>query len=262
MDSKGPSLYTEAGPSGDLSRSNDEDSLVDAPLISADALHSAIRNEFQPITTNRHSTLLSALHVVFVVLSMCVAVLCELKVGQEDVCNSVLGQVKGQSAILFGKACLWVLVLLYTKHAQHHLRQARTVGYLNFYRQMEGAEQPPLCVQSAGNVLLLVVLAAPLSAPLTTYLLLAILSVELLVALPWLLFYTVKVTQFNRKRPAPDAEECSHHVSVTSLPTETGFRDGSSLEEVVEKQADLIEYLKQRNTLLSKRLLNLSTAQH
>lgn len=38
-------------------------------------------------------------------------------------------------------------------------------------------------------------------------------------------------------------------------------REGSSLEEVVEKQADLIEYLKQHNTLLSKRLLNLS-AQH
>lgn len=38
-------------------------------------------------------------------------------------------------------------------------------------------------------------------------------------------------------------------------------RGGSSLEEVVEKQADLIEYLKQHNTLLSKRLLNL-TAQH
>lgn len=40
-----------------------------------------------------------------------------------------------------------------------------------------------------------------------------------------------------------------------------GHREGSSLEEVVEKQADLIEYLKQHNTLLSKRLLNL-TAQH
>lgn len=38
-------------------------------------------------------------------------------------------------------------------------------------------------------------------------------------------------------------------------------REGSRLEEVVEKQADLIEYLKQHNTLLSKRLLNL-TAQH
>lgn len=38
-------------------------------------------------------------------------------------------------------------------------------------------------------------------------------------------------------------------------------REGSSLEDVVEKQADLIEYLKQRNTSLSKRLLNL-TAQH
>lgn len=38
-------------------------------------------------------------------------------------------------------------------------------------------------------------------------------------------------------------------------------RECSSLEEVVEKQADLIEYLKEHNAQLSKRLLNL-TAQH
>ena len=38
-------------------------------------------------------------------------------------------------------------------------------------------------------------------------------------------------------------------------------RDGSSLEEVVEKQADLIEYLKQHNTLLSKRILALTSQQ-
>ncbi|KAG7221907.1 hypothetical protein INR49_016933 [Caranx melampygus] len=93
--------------------------------------------------------------------------------------------------------------------------------------------------------------------------LLSILGLELLVSVPCLLYYTVKVMRFNQERAAPDVsqEENSHTYSVTSLPTETGFREGSSLEEVVEKQADLIEYLKQHNTLLSKRLLNL-TAQH
>ncbi|MED6265927.1 hypothetical protein CHARACLAT_030461 [Characodon lateralis] len=75
--------------------------------------------------------------------------------------------------------------------------------------------------------------------------------------------FAVKVMKFNKEQAAPDVsqEEHSHNYTVTSVPTETGFRGSSTLEEVVEKQADLIEYLKQHNTLLSKRLLNL-TAQH
>uniref|UniRef100_A0A8C2Z7B5 Transmembrane protein 192 n=1 Tax=Cyclopterus lumpus TaxID=8103 RepID=A0A8C2Z7B5_CYCLU len=254
-----------------MSRSTEEDSLVDGPLISADALHSAIRREFQTIPTPCHAILLSLLHVVYVVLSMCVAVLCVLELGQKEVCASILGNVRGDSVIVFGKVCLWVLVLLFTGCVQHHHGQARSRGYLRFYRQTQGLKHLPLTVHSAGtvavtlkeecvsvfvyvfcagNVLLLVILAV-------------VLGFELLVALPCLLYYTVQVMRFNRERAAPDVSQEEHSLnhSVVSLPRETGFREGSSLQEVVEKQADLIEYLKQHNTLLSKRLLNL-TAQH
>ncbi|KAI3353307.1 hypothetical protein L3Q82_019849, partial [Scortum barcoo] len=253
----------QAGTSVDMSRSLDEDSLVDGPLISPDALHSAIRREFQTVPTPCHAGLLSLLHIVYVVLSVCLAVMCMLKLGQEDVCASILHNVQGDSVILFGKVCLWVLVLLFTRCVQHHHSRARRRGYLRFYRQTQGLKHLPLTVHSAGNVLLLFVLAARFSLNLYTYVLLSILGLELLVSLTCLLYYTVKVMQFNRERAAPDVsqEEHSHNFSVTSLPTETGFREGSSLEEVVEKQADLIEYLKQHNTLLSKRLLNL-TSQH
>ncbi|XP_035493047.1 transmembrane protein 192 isoform X1 [Scophthalmus maximus] len=263
MDSKEPSLYAQAGPSVDMTRSLEEDSLVDAPLISADALHSAIRREFQTVPTHCLAALLSLLHVVYVVLSVCVAVLCVLKFGQVEVCASVLGNVLGNSVIVYGKVCLWVLVLVFTRCVQHHHSRARRRGYLCFYRQTQGLKELPLAVHSAGNVSVLVVLAARLSSPVQTYLLLSILGLELLVAVPCLFYYTVKVVRFNRERAAPDVsqEEHSHTYSITSLPTETGFREGSCLEEVVEKQADLIEYLKQHNTLLSKRLLNL-TAQH
>ncbi|TEA30137.1 hypothetical protein DBR06_SOUSAS25610005, partial [Sousa chinensis] len=37
--------------------------------------------------------------------------------------------------------------------------------------------------------------------------------------------------------------------------SETGFRTLLSLEEIVEKQGDIIEYLKRHNALLSQRLL-------
>ncbi|XP_054460593.1 transmembrane protein 192 isoform X2 [Anoplopoma fimbria] len=263
MDSKGPSLYAPPGNSVDMSRSTEEDSLVDGPLISADALHSAIRREFQTIPTPCHAVLLSLLHVVYVVLSMCVAVLCVLEFGQPEVCLSILGNVRGDSVIVFGKVCLWVLVLLFTGCVQHHHSQARSRGYLRFYRQTQGLKHLPLTVHSAGNVMLLVVLAVRLSPNVQTYMLLSVLGLELLVAMPCLVYYTVQVMRFNRERAAPDVSQEEHSLtySVTGLPRETGFREGSSLQDVVEKQADLIEYLKQHNTLLSKRLLNL-TAQH
>lgn len=163
--------------------------------------------------------------------------MCVLKVGQEEVCASILGNVPGDSVILFGKVCLWVLVMLFTGCAQHHHNRARSRGYLRFYRQMQGLKHLPLTVHSAGttahmlsgnyksvyctcrgqfspqdgsntkgitcvcvsvclcagNVLLLVVLAAQLSLTVHTYMLLSILGLELLVALPCLLYYTGKL---------------------------------------------------------------------
>ncbi|XP_040043302.1 transmembrane protein 192 [Gasterosteus aculeatus] len=263
MDSKEPSLYAPTSSLVDMSRSTEEDSLVDGPLISADVLHSAISREFQAVPTPCHAALLSLLHVVYVVLSMCVALLCVLEFGEKDVCASILGNVRGDSVIVFGKVCLWVLVLLFTGCVQHHHSQARRRGYLRFYRQTQGLKHLTLTVHSAGNVILLVVLASQLSPTLQTQMLIGILGAELLFALPCLIYYTVQVMRFNRERAAPDVsqEEDSLSHSVGSLPRETGFREGSNLHEVVEKQADLIEYLKQHNTLLSKRLLNLS-AQH
>lgn len=97
------------------------------------------------------SVLSFVFQVVYVVLSMCVAVLCVLKFGQEDVCMSILGHVRGDSVILFGKVCLWVLVLLFTGCAQHHHNRARSRGYLRFYRQMQGLKHLPLTVHSAGT---------------------------------------------------------------------------------------------------------------
>lgn len=160
------------------------------------------------------------------VLSLCVGLLCEMKFGQEELCKRILGNVEGESVILFGKVCVWVLVLLFSMCAQRHHSRARRRGYLRFYRQMQGLKDLPFTVHStgttapvwqptacvalvgaslchtvavmlkeefclcAGCVLLLVVIAAPLPAALHTYLLFSILGLELLVTFPSLLYYT------------------------------------------------------------------------
>uniref|UniRef100_A0A3P9L2Z2 Transmembrane protein 192 n=1 Tax=Oryzias latipes TaxID=8090 RepID=A0A3P9L2Z2_ORYLA len=263
MDFQRPSAHVQAGPSVDITQSTEEDTLVDGPLISADALHSAIRREFQTLPTHLHAALLSLLHIVFVVLSICVAVLCVLKFGQEERCMHFLGNEPGSSIIVYAKACLWLLVLAFSCCVQHHHNKVRGRGYLQFYRQTQQLKHLPFTIHSSGNVLMLIFLTVRLSQTVRTYMLLSILGLELLLTFPCLLYYAVKVMQFNGERAAPDVnqEELSHSYSVTGQPIETGFRGASTLEEVVEKQADLIEYLKHHNSLLSKRLLNL-TAQH
>ncbi|KAK6324370.1 hypothetical protein J4Q44_G00037120 [Coregonus suidteri] len=234
----------------DVSQSVEEDPLVDGPLIPPDALQSAIRREFTTLHTHCPAVLLILLEVAYVSLSVCVAVVCVLEVGREE-CVSVLGNVRGQSVVAMGKVCVWLCVLLFGVCVQHHHSRVRSRGYLRFYRETRTLKHLPLIIHSAGNAAVLVVLSADLSEAehLPVYLLLGILGLELLT---W-------VVRFNRERAGPDISQDEQSNSYNT--TETGFREGSSLEEVVEKQADLIDYLKQHNTLLSKRLLNM-TAQH
>uniref|UniRef100_A0A3P9MS19 Transmembrane protein 192 n=1 Tax=Poecilia reticulata TaxID=8081 RepID=A0A3P9MS19_POERE len=238
-------LLQQAGSSADMTRSTEEDSLVDGPLISADALQSAMRREFQSVPTTCPAGFLSLMHVrnalsapVLLVSSGCVR-------DAVGVCGRVV-------VIVFGKVFLWVLMLLHTAWMHHHHSRVRSRGYLSFYRRTQRLKQLPLVIHSTGGT-------AHSSLELRFHYIHGV----ILVAVPCLLYYTVRVMQFNRRRAAPDVsqEEHSHSYSVTNQPTETGFRGSSGLEEVVEKQADLIEYLKQHNTLLSKRLLN-HTAQH
>lgn len=262
MDSKGTSGYA-ARKSVDFNQSMEDDPLVDGPLISPDSLHSAIRREFQTVPTTFTAVLLSMLHVVYVALSVTLAVVCVLKFGKEEECARLLGSIRGETVIVLGKVGLWLLVALFGVCVQHHHRQVRSRGYLRFYRETRGLKQLPLIVHSSGNGVLLVLLASELSESVHVYVLLSVLGLELLVALPVMVAYTVKVVRFNSERAGPDItqEEHAHNFSHTPFVSETGFREGSSLEEVVEKQADLIEYLKQHNAMLSKRLLHLS-AQH
>ena len=97
------------------------------------------------------SALSVSFKVLYVVLSICVAVLCVLKLGQEEVCMSILGNVKGDSVIVFGKVGLWMLVLIFTGCVQHHHNRVRSRGYLRFYRQTQGLKHVPLTIHSAGR---------------------------------------------------------------------------------------------------------------
>ncbi|KAJ8399292.1 hypothetical protein AAFF_G00413300 [Aldrovandia affinis] len=267
MDSKEPPTHINST-SMEITQSLEDDPLTEGPLISPEALDSAIKQEFQKLPTSWAAFLVSFLQVAFVCLSVLLAVFCSIWPDDQSQCSQYLRNLDSGTVIVFAKVCLWLLLVLLEQFVQRHHGNARSRGYLQFYRGTRNLKRLPVFIHSAGNAAVLVVLAARSvlgSVPnLSLYLILGVLALELL-SVPCLLLYSAKVRSFNRERPEPDVsqEERSHGFPSNThlLCTETGFRDGSNLEEVVEKQADLIEYLKQHNTLLSKRILALTSQQ-
>ncbi|ROI16038.1 Transmembrane protein 192, partial [Anabarilius grahami] len=251
----------------DFTQSTDDDPLIDGPLVSQDALESVIKREFQKLPTHWAVGVLSFLHVVYVALCIAITVFCWITNEHTPQCTAALQGIDSKTVVLLGKVALWVMVFIYDRFVQHHHGTVRRKGYLDFYRLTRGIKNLPLLIHSAGNALILTVVAPSslLDASvknLSVYLLLSIICLELLLSLICLLKYTVHVLKFNSKKPHPDiTEQERSHGCSSEAHTETGFRDGSSLEDVVEKQADLIDYLKQHNSVLSRRILTLTDQQ-
>lgn len=266
MESRRTSVYG-SNTNVDFTQSTDDDPLIDGPLVSQDALESVIKREFQKLPTHWAVSVLSFLHVVYVAVCIAITVFCWLSDEHTPECTAALQGIDSKTVVLLGKVALWVMVFIYDRFVQHHHGAVRRRGYLDFYRLTRGIKNLPLLIHSAGNALVLTVIAPSslLDASvkkLSVYLLLSIICLELLLSLICLLRYAVHVVKFNSKKPHPDVteQERSHGCSRDTH-TETGFRDGSSLEDVVEKQADLIDYLKQHNSVLSRRILTLTGQQ-
>ncbi|KAM9449646.1 transmembrane protein 192 [Clarias gariepinus] len=269
MDSK-RLLAKTSNKNTNLTQSIEDDPLIDGPLIARNSLESAIEREFQKVPTTWGAVTLAVLHVLYVIVCLALASVCVLTDIHSAECTAALKELDSRTLVLLLKVVLWVLFFLFERCVQHHHSSVRRRGYLQFYRKTAKFKHLPLLIHSIGNAAVLIIIApAPLLDSkvknLSVYLLLVVICVELLASITCLLIYTVHVSRFNKQSPSPDVTEGegSPGFSATSsgAHTEMGFRDGSSLEEVVEKQADMIEYLKQHNTLLSKKILTLTSRQ-
>ncbi|XP_075866868.1 transmembrane protein 192 isoform X2 [Microcebus murinus] len=256
---------TEEG-SLDITQSVDDDPLLEAQLLPNHSLQAHFRPRFHPLPTVVIANLLQVIHVVFVILAFLTGVLCSYPDPNEDKCpGNYTNPLKAQTVIILGKVILWVLHLLLERYIQHHHSKARRHGYGWIYRSTRHLKSLALTAHSAGNTALLLTLSLQHSFPEPSRvyldLILAILALELLCSLTCLLIYTVKIRRFNKAKPQPDVlEEEKIYAYPRNTTSETGFRTLSRLEEVVEKQADIIVYLKRHNALLSKRLLALTSS--
>ncbi|XP_023581235.1 transmembrane protein 192 [Trichechus manatus latirostris] len=212
----------------DLTQSIEDDPLLDAPLLPHHALHAHFRPRFHPVPTVVIAHLLLLIHVS-------------------------------------GPGRRWILHVLLERYIQYHHSKVRNRGYNTIYRSTRHLKRLALMVHSTGNTALLLILCIQHSFPQPSDLyldfILSVLALELICSLTCLLMYTVKIRKFNKAKPRPDVlEEEKIYAYPSSINSETGFRTISSLEEIVEKQGDIIVYLKRHNALLSKRLLALTSS--
>ncbi|XP_027722591.1 transmembrane protein 192 isoform X1 [Vombatus ursinus] len=245
----------------DLTQSLEDDPLLEAQLLPQHPLHVHFRPRFHALPTVIIANLLLLIHVVFVVLAFLTGLLCSYPNPNEDKCpGNYISPFKVQTVVILGKVILWVLHVLLERYIQYHHSQVKNRGYIIIYRSTRHLKRLSLMIHSTGNAALLLILCIqhsfPDHGPLYLDFILAVLALELICSLICLVIYTVKIRRFNKAKPRPDIiEEENMYAYANNSTSETGFRTSSSLEEVVEKQGDIIEYLKRHNALLSKRLL-------
>ncbi|KAE8630001.1 hypothetical protein XENTR_v10000660 [Xenopus tropicalis] len=251
--------------SGDLTQSADEDGFLDAPLLPSQKLQSVIRPHFHPVPTICISILLALVNLAYVTLAVVAIYFC-LFSEKEKKCKQSIDPFQLSTVLVISKLVLWLLHVVNERFAQHHHCKARSRGFLHLYRSTRHLKALPLIIHSTGNAALLLILSVQDSftsnSQLYPCLILSVLLLELILSVICLIIYTVRIYRFNKSKPRPDIiEEEKINAFHGHVNPEIGFRHSASLEEVVEKQGDTIEYLKHHNALLSKQLLALASNQ-
>ncbi|XP_014228967.1 transmembrane protein 192 [Trichogramma pretiosum] len=178
--------------------------------------------------------------------------------------------------LLYLHCAFWLLIMIvdyFVKEKHHHLRIS---GYLDFYQSTYQHIRTPFFISSLWNavyLLLSVILhhahknnyedycrRSEWFTPLNYILLLT--TFELMIIVPVYINYIKRVRRFNRTKPPPDVtrEEWLTSFTQESFAGEVGFEQkGLNTAELLEKQADLIRYLRDHNVKLSIRMMLLAS---
>lgn len=167
---------------------------------------------------------------------------------------------------------VWLIFILTTVYKGYQHRISRRNGYLSFYRTTNQIRQTPLFALSLGNVVLLI--TTLLCAPRRTDeevcsdvsrigILRIVVGLELAVVLLTAVPYAWRTCSFNRERLPPDQHENLSSIvhprpSVQTGPDVNSFGDDDYVDELLERQADVIKYLQGQNKALTMRVIELT----
>lgn len=174
---------------------------------------------------------------------------------------------------LYIQVSIWSIMLIVDQYLRCQHRVLRRGGYLNFYRQTQKMRRSTLYIFSAGGSVILLTIAfldttcadynkCPENILLSPVNYLQILmSIEVVISMLFIIIYLVQAVQFNMQRPLPDVEDDFPSVEIPfrAPVTQIGYRDEDTLDDVVEKQADVIRYLKIHNANLGRKVMLLTS---
>ena len=166
---------------------------------------------------------------------------------------------------------LWCIIGVFDRLVQWQHQNIRRRGHLMFYVRLRNIRRIPYSVISTGNATLVLLFATrkQIETGISftifkfNYCLLILVGVELVIMLPILMYYVIITMRFNCKKPSPDAAVSSTTQSVlpfSSPPPDLGFNpdtDTQNVEELLDKQADMIRYLQFHNANLGRKIMEL-----
>ncbi|ESO93759.1 hypothetical protein LOTGIDRAFT_104833, partial [Lottia gigantea] len=175
------------------------------------------------------------------------------------------------SIVVYTHGSMWCLLLIFDRFLRYKHHISRLHGYLEFYRKTRHIRRWPFTLNSGANALAVIVVRVldkfcnaetPCNKITRENYLQILITVEVLLVLPFLILYLVHTIRFNRQKAYPDVsqdEMLNSFIQSQSVASDIGFKDENYVDQVLEKQADMIRYLKQHNTQLSKRLVTLTS---
>lgn len=243
-----------------VSAGGDDDSQLLQPVLGTD-----MANKFTPLNTVVAVTVELFLCVIMLATAIALAV-----VWPEN-----MERCAPYFITLYSHAAFWCISLIVDNHIKHKHHALRVNGYLEFYQHTHQHSRIPFYIVSLWNAVLLAFSTAMhhlykdfrQQCNISGFLkpvnyLCVFIAVETTILAYVIVMYICKVIQFNRSKPPPDVQREEWMMSFIQdsySGGEVGYRErGDQIHDLLEKQADLIRYLKDRNTKLSHKIMLLN----
>ncbi|XP_045126873.1 transmembrane protein 192-like [Portunus trituberculatus] len=175
------------------------------------------------------------------------------------------------SGLQYLHVCVWAVIMLLTWYIKGEHKNSRILGYHDFYNSTRHLHRTTFYITSGGNVILMVLAClvrdycmggsasrcsvnislSPVNYQQIIFLL------EVVIAIPFVIKHIVFVVRFNAAAP-PDTLADDLAFRISGPESYVGVRGPSSLEWVLERQADLLQVLRHRNSLLTQQVFSLT----
>ncbi|GFO34316.1 transmembrane protein 192 [Plakobranchus ocellatus] len=234
--------------------SGDEELIVDHIELVADP-----EMKHKPIRTTWAILFIKLIYIVLGVSAYVVPTLCSIK-------RCVLDPL---SLTLYIHGGMWFVLFLMNRLLVVKHNESRLNGYLDFYRRTRSIRAVPFEINSCANALMVILIKLldhfcyddgkcdVLSKMRFVQILV---SVECVLALIVLCVYFVRTVKFNRRKALPDVTQDELLTSFVNSHSsaDIGSRNENYIDQVMEKQADMIRYLRQHSEALARRNLALT----